>query len=328
MLDTTALLQDIAAQIQIGADFTLRHPDYPDWETAEVVVDRLQASPQETQAKFICTQLQAYLHCIYFSRSLLPLSTISSSAESSAAYSNNSSRGIDTAFYDQIEQANSGQGYYDPDWTIQAQPANGCTAVSKEGLCIQVQSDDVYPPQPAAQIGSQVAIKLPKNLLTVEQYIAVGNQGRVYQNPLVYLYFNCPPQSAINLTAQITQIFNRLEIPFELQILLHPEQYPRADALTLKWAAENYDTVYPYLNQMLATYQGEFHDFIPALSQPVTKGVGKAIISTEQNFPQQFWRLVAQALSQAWLARITDTVGRLNIIQQELQSTESYLNNA
>ncbi len=322
MLDTAALLQDIATQIHIGADFTLRHPDYPDWETAEIVVDRLQASPRETQAKFICTQLQAYLHCIYFSRSLLPLSTTPCSVKSSEAYSNNSSRGIDTAFYDQIEQANCGQGYYDPDWTVQAQLANGRTAVSKEGLCIQVQSDDMYPHQPIAQIGSQVAIKLPKNLSTVDRYIAVGNQGRVYQNPLVYLYFNCPPQTAINLMAQITQIFNQLKLPFELQILLHPEQYPRADALTLKWAAVDYEAADPYLTQMLTTYQAAFYDFIPALSEPVVRGVGKAIVSTGEDFPQQFLRLVAQFLARAWLNGLTDTVDKINMIQQELQGID------
>lgn len=319
MLDTTTLLQDIATQIQIGEGFTLQHPDYPDWETAEIVVDRLQASPREIQAKFLCTQLQAYLHCIYFSRSLLPLSNIPSLAQSSEAYRNNSSRGIDTAFYDQIEQANCGQGYYDPDWTIQAQLANGRTAVSKEGLCIQVYSDDMYPHQPIAQIGSQVAIKLPKNLATVDHYIAVGNQGRVYQTPLVYLYFNCPPQAAIDLMAKITQSFNQLKLPFELQILLHPEEYPHADALTLKWAAADYETAAPYLTQMLTTYQAAFYDFIPALSEPVIRGVGKTIVSTGEDFPQHFLRLISQVLVRAWLHGLTNTGDKINMIQQELK---------
>jgi HopA1 effector protein family len=325
MLDTTDLLQDIATQIQIRADFTLQHPDYPDWETAEIVVDRLQASPREIQAKFICTQLQAYLHCIYFSRSLLPLNCAENAVTSSDTINNDHSGGINPNFYDQLEQANCGQGYYDTDWLVQDQLVNGHFAVSKEGLRLQVQPDDIA--DRTAPIGSLVSIKLPKNLLTVDRYVAVGDQGRVSQTSLIYLYFNCPSSVAVNLMTKITQNFNQLRISFELHVLLHPDQYPLADALMLKCAATDYEKALPGLHQLLATYQSEFYDSIPALSQPLAKGVGKIAITatTLQDFPRQFWRLVAQALSQAWLQNTNSEVDKINRIQQELRVINLYL---
>lgn len=312
------LIQEIAGQIEIGSDLTIQHPQYQEWSIPELVVARIQASPRDTQAKFLCTQLQNFLHCLYFSRSLSPRSD--SLEAPPAIIGNNTLHGIDAAFFARLNRANCSQGYYDHDWQIQCWEDDELVAVVKDGLRLCVSPTYIHPDDQGLGMGDRVAIVMPKNLMTIDRYIAIGSYGRIRQPLVTQLYFHCLPDSAVDLMTQLSTCFDRLAMPFEVQILLDPQAYPRADALIVAWAAADDDIAQPLVDEILAVYQSEFFDPIPAFTQPVARGVGKVVTEQQQDFPQHIWRSISQALAEAWLEDMTDVTVKLNIIRQKLQS--------
>jgi hypothetical protein len=316
------IFQEIADAIIINSNLTIHHPRYPEWSMPELVSNRLQDSPREIQAKFLCTQLQAYLHGIYFSRSLLPVAVLTSDETPCQVINNTTDKGIDTAFYAQIDRANCSQGYYDPDWTIEGDEDDGMVAVVKEGLRLHVWPPYIYPDYQTLAEGDLAAIIMPKNLLTINRYIAISNYGRVRQKPLINLYFSCPPDVAIEIVAQITTKLNSLELPFELQVQLAPNKYQHTDPLILQLAVADYPTAQPALSKIHRQYLSRFYDQTPSLTQPVATGVGLSTLSTDQHRVSQIWQLVAQALSESWLLQIVDTKTKIDRIWQALEQAD------
>ncbi len=317
MADT--IFQEIADVITIDSKLTIHHPSYPAWSMPELVSNRLQDSPREIQAKFLCTQLQAYLHDIYFSRSLLPLAASTSAATSPLVINNSTIKGIDTAFYAQIDQANCSQGYYDPDWIMEGEEDDGMVAVVKAGLRLHVWPPYIYPDYQTLAGGDRAAIIMPKNLLTIDRYIAVSNYGRVRQQPIIHLYFSCPPDPAIAVINQVTTALNSLELPFELQVQLAPSKYQQTDSLILQLAVADYPTAQPALSKIHGQYRSQFYDQTPSLTQPVATGVGLSTATTDQCGVSQLWQLVAQALAASWLLQTVDTKTKIDRIWQALE---------
>jgi HopA1 effector protein family len=327
MLDVTTtfiemaevIFQEIADAIIINLNLTIHHPRYPEWSMPELVSNRLQDSPREIQAKFLCTQLQAYLHGIYFSRSLLPVAVLTSDETPCQVINNTTDKGIDTAFYAQIDRANCSQGYYDSDWTIEGDEDDGMVAVVKEGLRLHVWPPYIYPDYQTLAVGDLAAIIMPKNLLTIDRYIAISNYGRVRQKPLINLYFSCPPDVAIEIVAQITTELNSLKLPFELQVQLAPNKYQQTDSLILQLAVADYPTAQPALSKIHGQYRSQFYDQTPSLTQPVATGIGLSTAAINQYGVSQLWQSVAQALAESWLLQTVDTKTKIDRIWQALE---------
>jgi hypothetical protein len=317
MADT--IFREIADEIIIKPNLTIHHPRYPEWLVSELVSNRLQDSPREIQAKFLFTQLQDYLHNLYFSRSLLPLETATNTVTSPAVIMNTTVQGLDPAFYAQIDRANCSQGYYDRDWIIEGAEEDGLVSVIKDSLRLHVLSSDIYPDYQTLAVDDLSAIRMPKNLLTIDRYIAVSNCGRV-QQPTINIYFSCPPDVAIEVITQITTALNSLELPFELQVQLAPSKYQQTDSLILQLAVADYFTAQPSLSQIHHQYRSQFHDQTPSLTRPVATGVGLSTAATNQQGISQLWQLVAQALAESWLLQIVDPATKLDRIWQALES--------
>jgi hypothetical protein len=319
---TDAIFQEVASEITIDSKLTIHHPSYPEWLVPELVSNRLQDSPREIQAKFLSAQLQTYLHCIYFSRSLLPLAASASAATSPPVIHNSTIKGIDTAFYAQIDQANFSQGYYDLDWILEGDEDDGMVAVVKEGLHLHVWPPYIYPDYSTLAEGDRVAIIMPKNLVTIDRYIAISNYGRVRRQPIINLYFSCPPDPAIAVINQITTALNSLELPFELQVQLSPSKYQQTDSLILQLAVADYPTAQPALSKIHDQYRSQFYDQTPSLTQPVATGIGLSTAAINQYGISQLWQLVAQALAESWLLQTVDTKKKIDRIWQVLEQAD------
>jgi HopA1 effector protein family len=320
MRDPHSVFLEIAEQMTLAADLTIAHSHYPAWTVADLLRDRLLASPREIQAKFLCAQLQTYLHCIYFSRSLLPIADV---VETTAPInlpliSNNLMQGVDTAFYAQIDQANCSQGYYDVDWTIAGEEDDGLVAVVKDGLCLHVWPAYLHPDDQTLAVGERAAVVMPKNLLTIDRYIAISNYGRVCQLPVTSLYWSCPALVAIELIKEITTSLNTLRLPFELQVQLALDQYQQTDSLILRLAAVDYGTAQFALSDIYLNHRSQFYDQTPIFTEPVTTGVGFTQLAVDQQGVLQLWQPVAQALSECWLLEITDNAVKLERMLQAL----------
>jgi hypothetical protein len=314
------IFREIADEIIIKPNLAIHHPRYPEWLVSELVSNRLQDSPREIQAKFLFTQLQDYLHSLYFSRSLLPLETTTNTVIPPPVMTNTTVQGIDPAFYAQIDRANCGQGYYDRDWLIEDEEKDGLVSVIKDGLRLYVWPSYIYPDYQTLAMGDLAAIIMPKNLLTINRYIAVSNYGRVQQQPMINIYFSCPPDVAIEVITQITTALNSLELPFELQVQLEPSKYQQTDSLILQLAVTDYPTAQNALSKIYYPYRSQFHNQIPSFTKPVATGVGLSTAATNQQGISQLWQLVAQALAESWLQQVVEPAMKLNQIWQALES--------
>lgn len=316
------IFHEIANVITIDSKLTIQHSFYPEWSISELMSNRLQDSSREIQAKFLCTQLQSYLHSIYFSRSLLPLATATSDASHPVIIENTTVKGIDTAFYTQVDQANCSQGYYDPGWTIENEEDDGVVAVVKEGLRLHLWPRYIYPDYQTLIEGDLAMIFMPKNLLMIDRYIAISNYGRVRQQPPINLYFSCPLDVTIDAIAQITTELNSLELPFELQIQLTPSKYQQTDPLILQLAAADYPAAQKTLSKIHHQYKSKFYDQTPSFTQPVATGVGLSTVPSDQHGVSQIWQLVAQVLAESWLSQIADPKMKIDRIWQALEQND------
>jgi hypothetical protein len=326
MLEAHAILQEIATQVAIDPDLTVRHALYPAWPLSKLVSQRLQDGPREIQAKFLCTQLQAYLHSIYGSRAIRPLTGMEPIAETSSVIMNNTCKGIDTAFYAQIDQANCSQSYYDPNWTIEREEDDGIVAVVKDGLRLHLPPQYIDPDYHTLAVGDVAKIVMLKNLLTIDRYIAVSNYGRVDPKSSLTLYFSCPPDTALALIAAITTALNSLKLPFELQVQIDPEQYQQTDSLILQLATADYPAAQTTLQDIYQPHRSHFYDLTPSFTQPLARGVGLTSLTTNEQGIWHLWSTIANSLAESWLLNITEPSRRIDRLWEDLESSE--INNA
>jgi hypothetical protein len=323
MLPAQHIFLEIATQLTIDPDLTIRHALYPAWPVPELVSKRLQDSPREIQAKFLGAQLQVYLHRIYFSRAIQKLAATESVVSNAAILTNDTVQGIDTAFYAQIDQANCSQGYADVDWIIEGEEEDGLVAIVKDGLRLHIWPTHICPDYQTLAVGDLATIVMPKNLLTIDRYIAVSNYGRVRQLSLINLYFSCPPAVAIEVIAKITSVLNTLGLPFELQVQLEPHKYQQTDGLILQLSAADYATARMALHEIYHQHQGQFHDQTPSFTTAIATGVGLSHLATNPQGVLQLWQVVAQALAEIWLLKIADDVVKFDRLWQALLQSDS-----
>lgn len=55
-----AVLKDIVNQVEIRADFSVRHPDYKPLDLPEEAITRFQKMPAEMQQKYLSLQLRSF----------------------------------------------------------------------------------------------------------------------------------------------------------------------------------------------------------------------------------------------------------------------------
>jgi HopA1 effector protein family len=306
-MNTSEVLKYIAQHLSIDHDFTLRLPDEPDFTVSAQIVQRLQASSRDLQASFLQDQLQTFLIDRYFSRSL----------ESTATedFANDNGDSIHSEFYQSLEQANPCLGYYDWSWTIEEILADDSVRVVQDGLHLQMPGTHVYPPE-ARAVGDEVAIAMPKNLLTVDRYIMVSDRGRPQNSPITFgasgaianIYFHIPAATATLLLTQLANGLNQAEVLFEVALLIDEAAYPRSDAAILRIDRSAYAIAEAVLRsvylKLKATALDPGNTGIPPTplgTKLLAPGVAVAEVATlAQDFGSVFWGAVAKGLAGAW----------------------------
>ncbi len=314
MSDFIAILAAIVDRLEIHPDLTLEHSNYLPLSPAPQVATRVKHAPRDIQAKYIAEKLQAYLSSIYFERSLLPLLADSQKLK----LVNNTSSGFDTVFYNQLIEANRGDGYYDPDWLIESMPAltaDAIIGVVKDGLHLQQRRVEVYLPNQDFAIGDRVAILFPKNIVTRSRYIAIGNRGRVNSDSIVNVYFNAPTTSILDLTTQLTIELNQLNLAFELQIDPNPDRHHRCEPVILSLAKSDYQTAYPVLVKVYHSIGHTFQNSVPFCTKPLAPGIAVGeVYSTNEDDGNHHCGAIGYALAQAWMSEITNSDPKLDSI--------------
>jgi len=283
MLDS---LQDVANNIQIQSNFCISHPAYKPLELPTEAVARFQRIPLELQNKYLSLQLRSFLYGIYYNGSMQAALAADASSPDLALHQNlenNTSFGVDLEFYDRLHKSNSGEGYFDPGWSVLRQESDGSLAVTKGGLTLHIEREQhLQPVEQSAAVGDSVAIRMPKNLVQNGFYMAVSNSGPDNRsNPdahreIVRVYFNLSPEGAVAVMESLTQQLNEIRIPFTFKVLYNPSDYGRYDSGVLYFEKSNYQTVRQVLTSVYAENQLHFRTEVPLFTKLLAPGLALA----------------------------------------------------
>ena len=143
--------------------------------------------------------------------------------------------GLDLAFAGSLHQNNCGEGYWDSGWQVIEPQADGIdldtVIVKKNHLTVHTNPDRHLRNGPW-NLGDLIEVKLPKNLVDGDRYVAVGNAG-VPGTCRTSLAIECSDDQVTGLIQQITQELNQLNLPFTLGCFYDPLDYPHSEAAIL-----------------------------------------------------------------------------------------------
>jgi HopA1 effector protein family len=317
MLDQ--ILPTLVRDLSIDPDLTIQLAGYEELSAPEAVVERLQMSDRSLQEKFLADRLQEYFLDVFFRQVQQPLIPIQEKPVKVRVFANDNTGSLDSEFYTNLTQANSSLGYYDHGWEVEGFAEDGWVLVVKNHLHLQTPPTHIYPVAAELAVGDKAAIVMPKNVLTVDRYIAISNRGRLKEAPLVNCYFNCPAATASQLMSRLCQVLNQAELVFELEAELNERHYQRIDPVVLRLERDAFGQAQPLLQQVYGEVAGQLRSAVPLLTKAVAKGVGIAEVdSLGLDFGSYCWGAVARGVAKAWHLELTDEAAQLELIRSDL----------
>lgn len=322
-------LNDIATNVQIQSNFCISHPAYMPLEIPPELLSRFRLVPIELQNKLLSMQLQNFLYGIYYSASLKTVLTKSEDSEDfllQQNLQNNTFLGVDLAFYNRLHESNCGQGYFDPDWSVQRLEKDGSLAVKKGDLTIHVDPDrHLHGAEKSAKKGDLVSVLMPRNLVQNGFYMAVGNSGSSKRPPpelktdIVRIYFNLDPDGAAQVMEYLTRHINEVGFPFSFKALYNPSDYGRYDTAVLYFNREYFSGIRQILHQVYLKNKECFQESTPLFTKYLAPGVALAEepnqkFSEVESFGMNRCQIVANGLLEAQRDGEESREGRLAFI--------------
>ncbi|WP_019501037.1 T3SS effector HopA1 family protein [Pseudanabaena sp. PCC 6802] len=273
-------LQDIADNVQIQSNFCICHPNYKPLELPTEAIARFQQLPLDLQNKYMSLQLQSFLYGIYYNGSMKASLALDIDVTDRLLHQNlenNLFLGVDLDFYERLHKSNSGEGYFDPDWSVVRQESKDCLVVTKGGLTLHIDRDrHLKDPEQSPLVGEFVAIRMPRNLVQNGFYVAVGNSGLSPQTNIVRVYFNLSPDGAIAVMGSLTQQMNETRIPFTFKVLYNPSDYTRYDSGVFYFERSKYEEVRQVLHKVYAEQRSHFGLEVPMFTKTIAPGLALA----------------------------------------------------
>lgn len=147
--------------------------------------------------------------------------------------------GLDLAFAGSLHQNNCGEGYWDSGWQVIGYHADGIDLVPDTTTVIVKKNHLIVHTHPGRHLrngpwllGDLIEVKLPKNLVDGDRYVAVGNAG-VPGTDRVTQAIDCSAEQVAELIQRITLELNQLNLPFTLGCFYDPFDYPDSEAAIL-----------------------------------------------------------------------------------------------
>jgi hypothetical protein len=325
-------LQDIANNVKIQSNFSISHPDYKPLELPEQVFNRLNHLPADIQHKHLSQQLCSFLYGIYYNGSLR--TTLAPGTEASHQLTlaedpeNKTFLGVDLEFYDRLHDSNQGQGYFDSGWLTIELENDGYLVVSKGGLSLHINPEKhLQPAERSPELGQEVSILLPQNLVQNGFYMAVGSAGPNEHSDLeqnsetVRVYFDLSPEGAVSVMTNLTQRLNKIAVPFIFKALYNPDDYVRYDSAVLYFQKHEYPTVYPVLQAVYLEERSHFKAEIPLFTKQLAPGLGLAEepdrkFSEQESFGTHRCQILANGLLETWSSENDSPQKRMDAILQ------------
>jgi HopA1 effector protein family len=140
--------------------------------------------------------------------------------------------GLDLTFAGSLHQNNCGDGYWDLDWCIMAEVEAGKLLLQKNQLTVQADPQRHLEADRPWKIGDRVNLKLPKNIVEDDRYVAVGNAG-LPGTDRHSLSFALGVENVADFMRSITSELNQINLPFTLACFYDPLDYPDDEAAIL-----------------------------------------------------------------------------------------------
>jgi HopA1 effector protein family len=273
-------LNDIANNLQIQSNFSICHPEYRPLELPTEAISRFQQLPLDLQNRYVSLQLQSFLYGIYYNGSMRTSLALGENLNDLSLHQNlenNSFLGVDLDFYERLHEKNSGEGYFDPDWTIVRHESDDSLVVAKGGLTLHVNRErHLKTVDQSTAVGEFVAIRMPRNLVQNGFYMAVSNSGLSPQTHIVRVYFNLSPDGAIAVMGSLTKLMNETEIPFTFKVLYNPSDYIRYDSGVLYFERSQFESVRQVLHRVYTEQRSHFQTEVPLFTKILAPGLALA----------------------------------------------------
>jgi hypothetical protein len=323
-LELMFVLKDIAGNIEIRDDFSIYHPRYKPLEIPTEAVARFQQMPAQIKQKFLSSQLCSFLYGIYYNGSLRSQLALNAPADILPLnLENNLMMGMDLNFFQRLHDANCGEGFFSEGWLILKEESDDSLVVRNGGLRFYIQrARHLRAETQQAKLGETVAIKLPKNRLQNEFYVAIGNLG--FNSPsttdiLVRIYFNLTPEGAVAVMESLTRRLNQASILFSFKVLYNPQQYHRFDAGVLYFDKVDYEAVSLILSAMYIECRSHFVPEVPLFTKQLAVGMSVAEepnlkFAQSESFGMNRCQIVTDGLLKAFEAGQDSSAERMSAI--------------
>jgi HopA1 effector protein family len=203
------------------------------------------------------------------------------------------------AFEAALSSANSGQGYLQDGWEVQA-VAGPVVVVSRGDLELRVVREELVTPDgDPPRAGQRVRLRMPKELLRIAPgfYTACGDLPleSTAADPPVRLYWHLSAPGAVAFVRGATARLNAARIPFRLKVLHDPHEFRRCDAAVVYLADRS-----PWTGPLLGLHADLAPHMLPrtpVFAEPLAPGLARAVDpGTGESFGQHRCRLLADAL--------------------------------
>jgi HopA1 effector protein family len=327
------VLEDIADHIQIQSNFCFSHPRHDALELLPEVFNSLQTLSVPLQNQYLRLRLGSYLYSIYDSNG--DLSRLDPDSENEPIQERlvlNTALGVHSSFYAALHDRNTGEGYFDPDWLVLRESSDGLLVAQKDGLTLHVSRDrHLDQTDRAAAIGDRVAIRLPRNLIEDECYVAVGNTGPSHRldsqedEPIINVYFNLNAEDVLALMKDLTTALNALNLPFKLRVPMDEIDCDRPDSISLTFSKAHYSAIQPLLSAIYQEQQARYRPEIPLFTKFLAPGLALAeqphqTFTPQESFGLNRYQIVAEGILTAWRQQNSAASERMSAIRQSFSA--------
>jgi hypothetical protein len=206
--------------------------------------------------------------------------------------------GLDLEFVDALHQYNQGAGYWDPGWQVIEPTSDGYWAVKQQDLTIEVLPEQHLAAGIVPVADMLVSVKMPKNLVDADRYMAVGNAGKPTGDRL-QIYLHCDRETVLPVMRDITTALNQVAIPFSFAVPYEPFEYPRWDAGILIIEQQNQAKLTSIWQSLVQAWADKLLPAVPLMAKPLLPGIAIAQLRADQSdFGWWCCQLLAEGLLQ------------------------------
>lgn len=298
-------IQNIISEIKINSvSFSVSHPSYAPQNLPGNVINKISILPKEIQNNYLKILLKNFVFGIYSNDARILEKKHSLKTEYDVSLENVYS-GIDWGFCEKLQKNNQGRGWWNPNFRVLRQEADGSLALQKLGITVHIQRNrHLRLEEQLATVGDLVSIFTPPEQITNKLYAAYGDFIVTFNNSVANIYFNFRPEGAVTVMKHLTAKLNALKVPFIFYVLNNPYNYKRYDSGVLRFNKDSYVLIRQVLQTVYVENESYFQTQFPIFTKVLAPGISLAETPESElefidNFGNNRCQIVADALLEA-----------------------------